>query len=192
MSPTMSPAISASGCPGDFRSDNVTGASPEILAALVAANSGTASSYGADALTARVEARLAELFEREVAVFLVATGTAANALALAALAPPWGAIYCHPLAHIAVDECGAPEFYTGGAKLIGLPGQQGKLTAARLEEAVGLATASGVHHAKPAAVSLTQATEWGTAYRPEEIGTLAERGRTQGPQVTAHPRVLQP
>src|ERR1700722_5727861 len=106
----------------DFSSDNVAGAAPESMGGLGAANRGPAAAYGADAVTARLERRFAELFAHEVAVFPVATGTAANALALAALTPPWGVIYCHEEAHVAIDECGAPEFYAGGAKLIGLPG----------------------------------------------------------------------
>jgi len=156
----------------NFSSDNVTGASPEIIAALAAANVGSVSSYGADPLTQRVEAKLAEIFGREVAVFPVATGSAANALSLAAVTPPWGAIYCHELAHIAVDECGAPEFYTAGAKLVPLAGTDGKLTADIL---VGhLPGGAGVvHHVQPAAVSLTQATEAGTVYRPDEIAAIA-------------------
>lgn len=97
----------------NFRSDNVSGIAPEILAAIVAANSGDAPSYGADSITHRVTRRFAEIFEHEVAVFPVATGTAANALALAALTPPWGALYCHEDSHVQTDECGAPEFYAG-------------------------------------------------------------------------------
>jgi threonine aldolase len=163
----------------DFRSDNVTGAAPEVLAALAAANAGTRASYGEDEQTARVEARLKEIFETDLAAFFVATGTAANSLGLALLAPPWGAIYCHEGAHIAVDECGAPEFYTGGAKLVDLPGADGKLTAPQL--ALLLPGGKGVvHHPQPAAISLTQATEAGTCYRPGEIAAIAETGRRFG------------
>jgi threonine aldolase len=163
----------------DFRSDNVTGAAPEILAALAAANAGTRASYGEDEQTARVEARLKEVFETDLAAFFVATGTAANSLGLSLLAPPWGAIYCHEGAHIAVDECGAPEFYTGGAKLVDLPGIDGKLTAGQL--ALLLPGGRGVvHHPQPAAISLTQATEAGSCYRPGEIAAIAETGRRFG------------
>src|ERR1700704_3777535 len=109
-----------------FASDNTAGIAPEILAALGKANTGYALGYGNDAWTKRVEQRFAEIFEREVAVFLVPTGTAANALAIAHLTPPWGAVLCHSEAHIATDECGAPEFYGGGIKLVGLPGGAGK------------------------------------------------------------------
>jgi threonine aldolase len=159
----------------NFCSDNTAGAHPKILAALAAANDGAVMPYGNDELTRRVEARLAELFERDCAVFLVGTGTAANVLALAAMTPPWGVVYCHPGAHIACDECGAPEFYTGGAKLVPVPGVDGKLTAAALAAAI---TGAGVvHHAQPAAISLTQATEAGTVYTAAEIGAVAELAR---------------
>jgi threonine aldolase len=159
----------------NFASDNASGAAPEILAAIAAANEGTAPPYGADAITARLEQRFAEVFEHEVAIFPVATGTAANALALAALTPPWGAIYCHEEAHIAADECGAPEFFTGGAKLVPLPGAHGKLDASTLE--AHIAGAGVVHQVQPAALSLTQETEAGTLYRPDEIAALADVAR---------------
>jgi threonine aldolase len=163
----------------NFASDNTAGVSPEILRALADANEGVVASYGADPITQRLERKLAEIFEHEVAVFPVATGTAANALALAAVTPPWGAVFCHPLAHIACDEANAPEFYTGGAKLIPVDGADGKLRAedlaARLPGDLG-----NVHHAQPAAVSLTQATECGTAYRPAEIAEIATLAHRHG------------
>src|SRR5918911_18132 len=111
----------------NFCSDNVTGFAPEILDALARANRGAAMPYGQDELTAAVERRFAEIFERDVAVFLVATGSAANALALSCLTPPFGAVLCHAECHLHEEECGAPEFYTGGAKLVGLEGRAGKL-----------------------------------------------------------------
>src|SRR5258707_4117279 len=107
--------------------DNRAAAPPAILDAIVRANAGFALGYGNDDLTRAVERRFGELFERDAAVFLVPTGTAANALSLAHLAPPWGAVLCHERAHIATDECGAPEFFGGGLKLIGLPGEACKL-----------------------------------------------------------------
>ena len=162
-----------------FASDNTAGISPEILAALAAANDGAAGSYGADPITARLEAKLAQLFEHEVAVFPVATGTAANALALAAVTPPWGAVLCHPLAHIACDEANAPEFYTGGAKLVPVPGADGKLAVADLA-ALLPGDLGNVHHAQPAAVSLTQATECGTVYRPAEIAEISALAHRHG------------
>ena len=162
----------------NFRSDNVTGIAPEILAALAAANEGTAPSYGADALTERVTRRFADLFERPVAVFPVATGTAANALALASLTPPWGVVFCHEAAHVASDECGAPEFFSGGAKLVGLPGDHAKLTPAAIQ---GLLSGRGVvHHAQPAAISISEASEAGTLYDVAEVAALAALARRHG------------
>jgi threonine aldolase len=166
--------------PVNFNSDNVTGASPEILAALAAANHGAVASYGDDQITARLETRFRALFERDVAVFPVVTGTAANALCLAACVPPWGVTYCHREAHIACDECGAPEFYSGGAKLALLDGAHAKLAPATLEAALAAGGAGVVHHAQPAAVSLSQATECGAVYRPAELAALAEIAHRHG------------
>ncbi len=165
---------------GDFRSDNVAAIAPEVLEALVRANHGTAGSYGADEATRRLGELAAELFETELAIFPVFTGTAANSLALASLTPPYGAVLCHQSAHVQVDECGAPEFFTGGAKLIGLPGADGKLTPATLAAPLAEAEAGGVHHVLPAALSLTQATECGTVYRPGEIAALAGVAHAHG------------
>ncbi|CAO3437572.1 threonine aldolase family protein [Azospirillum doebereinerae] len=164
----------------DFRSDNVAGAAPEVMTALAAASTGQAAPYGNDALTARVTERLSAIFETPVAVFPVATGTAANALALSALAPPFGAIYCHEEAHITVDECGAPEFFTGGAKLVPLPGAHGKLTPDTVARAVARAGVGVVHKVQPSALSLTQATEAGTVYRPDEVEALVEVAHADG------------
>ncbi len=167
----------------NFTSDNVAPASREVLAAVVESNEGVVASYGADPYTARLVTMAGELFEREVAIFPVATGTAANALALAQIAPPYGAIYCHESAHIVTDECGAPEFFTGGAKLIGLPSADGKIDAARLAAAIAFANEMGVHHVKPAALCLTQATEWGTVYGLEQIVELAAVAKAHGMRV---------
>ena len=112
----------------NFASDNGAGVAPEILAAIAASSRVNAPAYGADEYTARAQARLSEVFETRVAAFLVATGTAANALALAALVNPWDAVFCHEEAHIHDDECGAPEFFAGGAKLVGIAGEGGKIT----------------------------------------------------------------
>jgi threonine aldolase len=162
----------------NFRSDNVTGIAPEILAAITAANSGDAPSYGADPITARVQRRFCEIFERAVAAFPLATGTAANALALAAVTPPWGAVYCHEESHIQSDECGAPEFYAGGAKLIALPGAAAKIEPAAVESR--MIEQGVVHHAQPAAISISQATEAGTLYTPAEIAALGALARRRG------------
>jgi threonine aldolase len=161
-----------------FTSDNASGVAPEILQALAEANSGPAMPYGADAITQRVSARLAEVFETEVTVFPVATGTAANSLSLSVMVPPYGAVYCHELAHIHVDECGAPEFYTGGAKLVPLAGAHGKFDAQTLSAAIE--GAGNVHAVQPAAVSITQASEAGTIYTPAEIAALSEVARANG------------
>ncbi len=158
----------------DFRSDNVTGMAPEVLAALAEANHGSTLGYGADDITRRLERLFGELFGTDVTAFPVATGTAANALALSVMAPPYGAVYCHELAHINVDECGAPELFTGGAKLIDLPGAHGKLDAALILDELAKGAQGNVHNVQPAAVSLTQATERGTVYRPAEIAEIAE------------------
>jgi threonine aldolase len=159
----------------DFRSDNVSRAHPAVLEALVAANRGPAAAYGDDEWTRRLAGRFAEIFERPVAVWAVATGTAANSLSLAAFTPPWGTIFCHAGAHIAVAECGAPELFTGGARLAPLAGQAGKLTPGAVEAAIF--REGDVHATQPAAVSISQATEVGTVYRPAEIGALAESAR---------------
>jgi threonine aldolase len=157
----------------NFCSDNVAGVAPEIMAAIEKANHGAMPSYGADAITQRVERRLGEIFERQVWAFPVTTGTAANALALSTLTPPYGAIYCHPEAHIMVDECGAPELYTGGAKLVTIEGEGGKLGARDVAAALENPRAGDVHHVQPAAVSLTQASECGTVYRPAEVAAIS-------------------
>jgi threonine aldolase len=164
----------------NFASDNAAGVAPEILAGIARTNEGAALAYGRDPWTASVERRFAELFEREVAVFLVATGTAANALALAHLTPPWGAVLCHEDAHIATDECGAPEFYGGGIKLVGLPGTGGKVAPETLQGALDHMQWGGPHHVSPAVLSLSQATEAGTIYRAQEIRRLADIAHARG------------
>ena len=157
----------------NFYSDNVAGAAPEVLAALTEGAAGSMPSYGADPVTARLADRVSEVFETETAVFPVATGTAGNALAMSVLCPPFGAVYCHAGSHAHVDECGAPEFYTGGAKLVPLEGANGKIAAADLERAVTQGGAGVVHHVQPAALSFTQLSECGTAYSVDEIAALA-------------------
>jgi threonine aldolase len=164
----------------NFGSDNVTPACDAVMQAVNAANSGTAASYGGDDLTAQLTMRANELFDTEVAIYPVTTGTAANSLALSQIAAPFGAIYCYEAAHIVTDECGAPEFFTGGAKLIGLPAPDGKITPRQLTHALSFADEMGVHHVKPAAISITQATEWGTVYTPEEIAALGALARERG------------
>ncbi len=162
----------------NFASDNVSGVCPEIMDALARANQGAASPYGDDAITRRLRARVAEIFEHEIAVFPLATGSAANSLALSAVAPRYGAIYCHREAHVNVDECGAPEFFTGGAKLVALEGDHAKLTPKAL--ATTIFGGGIVHHVQPAAISITQASEKGTVYTREEVAALAEVARGHG------------
>jgi threonine aldolase len=156
-----------------FTSDNIAGASPEIVEAIVASSTGQSSPYGADEITARVERRLAAIFERDVAVFLVPTGTAANALCLSTMTPPWGNVYCHPASHINNDECGAPEFYTHGAKLVTLDGPAAKLDADALRAAARVKVGD-VHSTQPACASITQATEVGSVYTLDEIAAIGE------------------
>jgi threonine aldolase len=152
----------------DFRSDNTHGASPEVLEALARASAGRMTSYGGDEITARVRERCRELFEHDVEIFPVLTGTAGNALALASLTPPWGGVFCHDDAHIHRDELGAPEFFTHGAKLYPLAGPDGKLLADDVRRAMETIAAS--------CLSVTQATEAGTVYAPDELRALADLG----------------
>ena len=164
-----------------FASDNSSGVPARVLDALARANDGFALGYGADAIMDRVRARIRELFEApEAAVYLVGTGTAANALALATFCPPWGAIYCHRVAHIEEDECGAPEFYTGGAKLVLLDGKHGKITPQALENKLKTAAAVGVHNVQKGMLSLTNLTETGTRYSVAEIAALAGIAKAHG------------
>lgn len=167
----------------NFASDNTAPVCPEVMEALARANEGNVASYGADALTARVTARLRDIFETDLAAYPVGTGTAANALALATIVRPYGAVLCYEEAHIATDECGAPEFYMGGAKLVTLPSTTGRITAMQIEGAMARAVDGGVHHVLPEAVSITQATEWGTVYTAEQVGALGETCRRRGLQL---------
>jgi threonine aldolase len=167
----------------NFGSDNVVPAHLRVMEALQAANNGVTGSYGADPWTARLERLVSELFETNTAVFPVATGTAANALALSALVPPFGSVYCDEVAHIMNDEGGAPEFYTGGAKLLTLPSPDGRIDPAALAGAIARRRVTGVHQSPAAAISLTQATEWGTAYTPAQVAALAEVARGNGLRV---------
>ncbi|MGB6795514.1 MAG: low specificity L-threonine aldolase [Xanthobacteraceae bacterium] len=158
----------------NFASDNTAPVAPAILDALTAANTGYALGYGNDDWTKAVEGRFAAIFEREVAVFLVPTGTAANALALAHVSPPWGVVLCHAQSHIATDECGAVEFFGGGLRLVGLPDDGGKIAPATLKNALAGYGGHRLHQMIPSALSITQASEAGTIYRAGEIAALAE------------------
>jgi threonine aldolase len=167
----------------DFRSDNCGRAAPELIEALVAANDGTALGYGGDAMTARMQARFSELFETPVRVFAVATGTAANALALAATATPFGAVYCHAKAHINTSECNATGFFGGGTKLVTVGGQHGKVSADALEAEVAVAGKGLAHRSQPAAVNLVQATDLGAVYSVDETAAIGAVARAHGLRV---------
>jgi threonine aldolase len=160
----------------DFRSDNTHGTSPEILEAVARAAAGNDTSYGGDALTARVRERCRDLFETDVEIFPVLTGTAGNALSVATLTPPWGAVFCHEDAHIHREEMGAPEFYSHGAKLVPIAGADGKLQVADVDRTIAAFIQEG-RAAKPACVSITQATEAGTVYSVDELRALGEVAR---------------
>lgn len=157
----------------NFRSDNTAPTAPEILRALERANDGAAPAYGEDAWSRRLDEAFSALFEREVRVFTVATGTAANAICLASATPPWGAVLCHREAHIECDECGAPEFFSGGAKLVLMDGAHAKVSPAAVEEAVAR-NARGVHSVKPSVLSISQPSERGAIYTPDEVAALGE------------------
>ena len=159
----------------EFASDNTAPISPPAWAALVEANAGTDVSYGDDQWTRRLVARVREIFERDCEVFLIFNGTAANALALAHLCRPYHAVICHENAHTHTDECGAPEFFSGGAKLIPIAGRNGKLEPATIGAA--LRRYRDVHSPKPRVISVTQATELGTVYQHDEIERICELAR---------------
>jgi threonine aldolase len=167
----------------NFASDNTAGIAPEILEALGSGNGGFALGYGNDDVTRAVEKRIGEVFERDVAVFLVPTGTAANALALAHISPPWGAVFAHAEAHILTDECGAPEFFGSGLKLVGMPGAGCKVAPETLADAVSHYEGHAPHQVIPAAFSFAQASEAGTIYRPDEIAALAKIAHAHGMKV---------
>ena len=155
-----------------FASDNVTSACPEVMDALIAANSGIASSYGDDEWSRILKRKLSEIFETDVEVFLTVSGTASNALALSALAPVYGKIYCHELSHINTDECGAPELFTGGAKLIPMRSSNGRIIASDLSEIIR--GAGNVHVTQPSVVSITMSCETGTVYQLDEIQAISK------------------
>jgi threonine aldolase len=167
----------------NFASDNTAGMAPEILDAITRANDGFVLGYGNDDQTKRVERRIGEIFQRDCAVFLVPTGTAANALALAHVSPPWGAVFTHNEAHIVTDECGAPEFFGNGLKLVGLPGVGCKIAPDTLAAALAPYHGHAPHQVIPSAISFSQASEAGTIYRPDEIVALAEIAHARGMKV---------
>lgn len=163
----------------NFLSDNIVGASAPVIEALLRANDGAMPAYGGDEITQRVKARFSEIFEREVSVFLVTTGTAANALALSSVVPPYGLCVCHKEAHVIDDECGAPEFFMHGAKLAGLPGVGSKLTAAAVSAYLE-GVPKSVKQMPPKALSISQVSESGLVYGLDEIAALSAVCKTYG------------
>ena len=164
----------------DYRSDNTGRAAPQILEALVRANHDTALGYGADDWTAELQRRFSELFETAVRVFPVATGTAANALALAALGPSWGIVYCSEGAHINTSEANSAGFFGGGVKLAAIGGKHSKINADQLAETMAGISPAQLHRGQPSAVSLTQATDLGAVYTLDEIRAVAEVAKRRG------------
>jgi threonine aldolase len=156
-----------------FYSDNTGTACPEMLVAIAQANSKLVKAYGEDQWTERLDAVFGEFFGTPVRVFPVSTGTAANSLSLATITPPYGAVFAHEWSHVVRDECGAPEFFTGGARLVHVPGRHGRITTETLAAAIE-SNPPSVHTVQPAALTLTQATEFGTAYQPDDVAVLSE------------------
>lgn len=184
MSPHSSPPtapVPVAHRPRHFASDNNSGLCPEVWTALAEADAGHITGYGDDPWTARACDLIREFFETDCDVFFVFNGTAANSLALSTICRSYHAILCHQVAHIGCDECGAPEFFSGGAKVLNLPGAHGKLAAATVDAAV--LGHFPLHSAKPAAVSLTQATECGTVYTAAELGAVSEVAHRHGLRV---------
>ncbi|HEX8383057.1 MAG TPA: beta-eliminating lyase-related protein [Sphingomonas sp.] len=161
-----------------FFSDNAAPVHPRVLDAMLAANEQD-TAYDGDRWSKRLDARLGELFEREVRAFWVPTGTAANCLALTALCPPHGGVVCHRDAHIQNDEGGAPEFFTHGAKLMLADGEGAKLTPDGIAEVLD-AIANDVHRVQPHALSITNATEYGRVYRPDEVAAIGRLAAARG------------
>jgi threonine aldolase len=158
-----------------FASDNYAGICPEALATMLEANHGHEVSYGDDCWTERAANLLREVFETDCEVFFVFNGTSANSLSLASLCQSYHSILCHEMAHVEGSECGAPEFFANGTKVLLLPGAHGKIDPKSIEKAVNKRT--DIHYPKPRALSLTQATEVGTVYSLDELGALAEVAR---------------
>jgi Threonine aldolase len=165
----------------DFASDNTAGLCPEALAALAEASKGCCASYGEDSYTARATDMIRELFEADCDVYFVFNGTAANSLALASMCRSYHSVVCHETSHIETDECGAPEFFSNGTKILLTAGEDGKLDGDGLERMIS--KRSDIHYPKPRVVSLTQPTELGSLYSPDEIRELASRARFRGLRV---------
>ncbi|OYX29883.1 MAG: threonine aldolase, partial [Caulobacterales bacterium 32-69-10] len=162
----------------DFASDNTAAVAPEAMAALVRANAGAAPAYGEDPLTREAADMVRAMLDAEAEVRFLASGTAANALALSMLARPFEAVMAHEAAHVTISEAGAPSFMGGGLAVLGLPGASGRIDPAALSAAV--AQGDDAHHQSPAALSLTDATEYGTVYPPEALERLIRTAKGAG------------
>lgn len=162
-----------------FSSDNASCVPPEVMEALMRANSGAEMPYGHDTIMDQVRHSVRQVFEApDAAVYLVATGTAANSLSLACLCPPWGAALCHTSAHVQMDEGNAPEFFMGGGKLVLVPGADGRMDPGALRDTLGRMVPASIHNALPSALTLTNTTELGTVYSPDQIAELTAIART--------------
>ncbi|EAU43351.1 threonine aldolase, low-specificity, putative [Fulvimarina pelagi HTCC2506] len=164
----------------NFASDNWSGAHPAINESIARESAGMAAAYGASALDKAVEKRFDELFERKVAVFFVGTGTAANALAFASVNRPGGVVMCHREAHVIEDECGAPEFFTHGARMAPVDGADGKIDPLNLERELSRFKPDFVHAGQPMAVSISQPGEAGTLYSRSEVEAIAAITHARG------------
>jgi len=162
----------------NFKSDNTSGVSPEILQAITEINTGFSASYGTDDVSKKLKARVAEIFECDVEIYMTSTGTASNNLALSALVSPYGSIFCHKKGHINTDECGGTELFTGSAKVIPIGGDGAKIDLHELEQYILAANAMRPHASKPSVINISQVTEYGTVYTLDElaaIGALAQK-----------------
>ena len=168
----------------NFRSDNETPVAPAIMEAILEANRGTAWAYAEDDWSNRLDQAFSELFRTQAVVLPVSTGTVANSIGLATVTPPWGSVFCHSGAHIQNDECGAPEFFGNGMRLVPVEGENGKLQPAAVEKAVHASEGHGVHSYKASSISLTQATEGGTVYSIDEVSALCDSAHAMG--MTTH------
>ena len=164
----------------NFRSDNETPVAPAIMQAIVEANKGTAWAYAEDDWSKKLNRVFSDLFRTDAIVLPVSTGTVANSIALATVTPPWGSVFCHSGAHIYGDECGAPEFFGNGMRLVPITGKNGKLKPSSVEKAVHANEGHGIHSYKPSALSLTQATEAGTLYSIDEVRALCDSAHAMG------------
>ena len=168
----------------EFRSDNCGRAAPELIEALVTANQGSALGYGGDTITTELHTRFSDLFEHSVHVFPIPTGTGANALALAAVGSPFGAVYCSPEAHINTSECNATSFFGSGLKVTPVPGIDGKIDPAALDDAIKNAGKGQAHKNQPQAINLVQATDMGAVYSVSEVTALSQIARAH--ELTVH------